>query len=481
MIVKFDDVATQLLAAAAAHFSPTRPAVQVAPEQPSPATMAFVGDVHRADTPAFEVSIYGNTQNAIVVQGVPFAQYWQRHDADSYVFHPMVWGRYIAQLDDADALNSLPALVEKTAHRLPNGGLAIYYPRHYPLNRMRGSELVYSAISQSEILCGLLRAEAKTGDPAIRATTDRVLAGLLYPFENGGVNLSDVAFLELPLFRANPEVILNGWLHALLNLNDLALARGRADIADRVARNLAFFATHHLAWYDSARHISRYSDTCPLRVEVEVEAADQSFAVYYDARSKDLPDIIAPLSDDPEDTLGSYVPRVTRQKPGRLAIGLTASGLFDTVVVSDRGFRLRYRTQVYAPENAAPRIGADRHERTAEELQTGLFAVRLGPDTPDVICGYPTNFSKANHKNFYHGQHIIALAYLSKFGAFENAELKSKLMSIALEWRQRTAHFTQRSLGDFEPLNKVLAAVNRGKFYHQAKTLADLRLSDYSK
>ena len=68
------------------------------------------------------------------------------------------------------------------------------------------------------------------------------------------------------LFRSNPEIILNGWLHALLHLNDYADCNEMMPaIASYVEKNLDFFADNHAVWYDEKRNISRYSDTSPQR------------------------------------------------------------------------------------------------------------------------------------------------------------------------------------------------------------------------
>ena len=97
------------------------------------------------------------------------------------------------------------------------------------------------------------------------------------------------------------------------------------------------------------------------------------------------------------------------------------------------------------------------------------------------MCGYPTNFSKSNNKNYYHGQHIVALKYLSKFGHFDNDKLKSDLAKISQTWRVNTKKYKYRQIKDFETLENVLIGINRGKLYTQAKKIEDLGLSEYDK
>ena len=97
-----------------------------------------------------------------------------------------------------------------------------------------------------------------------------------------------------------------------------------------------------------------------------------------------------------------------------------------------------------------------------------------------MIRGYPTNFAKANKKNFYHGQHVVALKYLAKTGAFENPDLKEQLVEISDSWFERTHDFKERHISDFEPLQKVLDSINRGKMLTQMKTIDQLDLQDWS-
>ena len=127
--------------------------------------------------------------------------------------------------------------IRKVGIELPNGGLAFYYPNHYPLNRMRGPDLVYSAISQSEILAGFLKLYQQSDTDASKLVLDRVKQAMFFNHLDGGIDLG-VAQLELPLFRSNPEIILNGWLHALLQLNDYAIVMNDSEIASYVENNL---------------------------------------------------------------------------------------------------------------------------------------------------------------------------------------------------------------------------------------------------
>jgi hypothetical protein len=127
--------------------------IKPAPFQPTEHDMRATIGIYDTGQGDFEFSMYGNNQSTIIVNGVPFARYWQLEDPNQYVFHPMVWGRYVFNnADNPDFRKNLPSISEQIGVSLPNGGLTFYYPNHYPLNRMRGPEIIYSAISQSEIL-----------------------------------------------------------------------------------------------------------------------------------------------------------------------------------------------------------------------------------------------------------------------------------------------------------------------------------------
>ena len=461
------------------YYAPVQGCATVDPVQPDEGSMAFTGRVLDTGAEDFTFTMYGNSQNTIVVDGVPFAQYWQLDEPDKYVFHPMVWGRYVFENDDPAFAARLPELVGRTGHDLPDGSVAFYYPNHYPLNRMSGPDLMYSAISQSELLAGFVAAADRSGSDEVARIAERVLGGLLFPYESGGVNLDGLALLEFPLFRSNPEIILNGWLHALLHLNDWAIVHDDAEAARILERNLEFLVSNHAVWYDGARNVSRYSDTSPFRAVLEGARDDQSYRVFFDARNGLLRDYVHAPVDDPDGEYSGYDTRFVSRKGRTATLGTTCSGLFDTVIASDAAFSLRFRPHVFDPTRATPSLGDGETIIESSEVGGGFHEVRIEAGTPGLICGYPTNFAKANGRNFYHGQHIVALSYLAAFGAFDDNALKDDLQSIAEEWRVRTAAYASRTLDDFEPLQVVLDSINRGKVLTQATTISELGLVEY--
>ena len=242
LLINQGEVSAAPLATAEACIAVTGTSEHVAmrPFQPRPDDMEFTGRIHDTGVEGFQFSMYGNSQKTILIEGVPFSRYWQLEDPNHFVFHPMVFGRFVFnQADKPDSGTDLARLTAKVGTALPdNGGTAFYYPNHYPLNRLSGPALVYSAISQSEILAGYLHHERVHPEEATEALTEAVKRALLYPYAKGGTQLEQVAFLELPLFRSNPEIILNGWLHALLHLNDYAQVKSDAAAARIVERHL---------------------------------------------------------------------------------------------------------------------------------------------------------------------------------------------------------------------------------------------------
>ncbi|MGI3127514.1 hypothetical protein [Nitratireductor sp. PBL-C9] len=435
----------------------------LAPFQPTTEQILFASKVFDLGERGFDFEMYGNGQKTILVEGVPFAQYWQLEDDKKYVFHPIVFGRYVFNsADDKVFQQNWKELVSKVGIELPNGGLAFYYPNHYPLNRMRGPDLVYSAISQSEVLAGFLRLHQELQSDETAEMLGKVRDALFFPHDQGGVDLG-VAQLELPLFRSNPEIILNGWLHSLLHLNDYAILMNDAQVASYVEQNLEFFADNHDAWYDHERFITRYSDTSPHRLVVTPEEAGQEFTAVYkpkDARLKSYE--IEPVLDL-ENRYSGFDVRVNAVNAdnGKITMSLTCSSLFDTYLTSDAAFSVMIRDGGYSPSRASPDASGEWQTIVSGEID-GREVAQISLDDKELICGYPTNFSKANGKNFYHMQHIVALRYLAETSAYQNDELDGRISEIAMAWLANNEKFQGEGL-EFEGPQKVLDSINRGK------------------
>ncbi len=454
--------------------------IQVVPAQPPADQLQVLDRVFDTGDSDFEFTMYGNSQATIVVDDIPYAQYWQLDDPSQYVLHPMVVGRYLFNnADRVGADNLVPSIISRIGTRLPNGGLAFYYPNRYPLNRMRGPDYMYSAISQSEILAGFMLMDQIEQSSESRERLDAVLEALFFGHSDGGVNLAGVAQLELPLFRSNPEVILNGWLHSLLHLNDYASVYGDAAVSAYVQGNLRFFADNAEVWYDEARSISRYSDTSPQRVILAPDSGVDGFEaqVVYVSTVPELSNYLVPLPVDLDDELGGFDDRIVglNSESGLITASVNCSGLFRTFVIGNDGFDLRVKDGGYDPVRASSSGEGSWHSRAAIESDVpGMFAGELSLDGEELICGFPTNFAKANGKNFYHIQHVVALLYLAQYGEFEDDELKVELAQIAGKWYRNSEQFQYRSLEDFERPQTVLDAINRGKLVIQVSDAESL-------
>ena len=73
----------------------TNKCVTPQPFQPNISDLEFVTNIYDTTDDNLEFKMYGHNQRVIVVNGVPFAQYWLRKEKTQHVFHPMIYGRYI--------------------------------------------------------------------------------------------------------------------------------------------------------------------------------------------------------------------------------------------------------------------------------------------------------------------------------------------------------------------------------------------------
>ncbi|WP_155987094.1 hypothetical protein [Thioalkalivibrio sp. ALE16] len=443
------------------------------PFQPSEQAMAYADKVVEIGVKSTDFEMYGNKQSVVLHHGVPYAKYWQNDNPNEYVFHPMVFGRWIYNQNVPEAISNA---LSKVSVDLPNGGVAFYYPNRYALNRMSGPHLMYSAISQSEILAGLLNQFKKTPTKQLDEALLKVLKGLMLPHDIGGVNLG-VAQLELPLFQSNPEIILNGWLHSLLHLNDYALVRADQDVAEYIHDNLVFFADNSDVWYDNKRKISRYSDTSPHRVVLDHVSDNAEYGVFYKAKDSRLSNYQVFPVRDYERVLSGFDVRILRQAGRRSTMGLTCSGLFDVYVYSRGEFTLKIRDDGYDPYRATPDGTGEWRELKSHALDGDLSAVKVSLsdyDDSELICGYPTNFAKQDGKNHYHTQHIMALIYLARTSSYDDPELDRRLIRIAKSWLHNNDIFLRKNDLVFASPQDLLNALNRGKVLKQFQNAEDI-------
>ena len=73
-------------------------------------------------------------------------------------------------------------------------------------------------------------------------------------------------FLELPLFYSPPEIILNGWLHALLNYGDYVTEFPNLENRAIWNRNIRYLVDLLPSFDDPENRISLYSNTTPLHL-----------------------------------------------------------------------------------------------------------------------------------------------------------------------------------------------------------------------
>jgi hypothetical protein len=427
----------------------------------------------------FSFSLYGNQQKTLLVNQIPFARYWQLEDEKAYVFHPMVLGRYVFSLHQNDKVETSAFLkeFERVATLLPNGGWAVYYPERYPLSRMLGPDWHYSAISQSEILSGFIKAGERR--PEFKKIAELILKGMLFSYENGGTNLSGVSLLEIPLFSANPEIILNGWIHALLHLADYDSLNPSKDINSLIIKNLEFMSENLHLWYDENLNISKYSDTSPQKIEIKPTSNNKidKIDVYYIAKNKKLSSYKHAITYDPKTKFGAFDTHIRNiSKDNTLTMYVNCSQFFDTVISAEKPFELNLFKNIYEVNRATPTY----NKKTPIVIKsfrsgTNLNYVRFGSKTQGLICGYPTNFKKANGKNYYHSQHIVGLLYLAHNVRSIPDNIKYTLIENAKKWYVNTLKYKQKKTADFASLQELLDGINRGKALNQ-ETKASLLL-----
>jgi len=378
-------------------------------EQPPRDLVEAISRVYRDEDKA-EVVLPKGTEglHIVLVDDVPFFPYWQGEEG-VYQFHPMGYGRFLSRLSCDGPVSKYLGAAVRTAHSLPNGGLLWYYPDNYRLNRFLGPDLTPSAISQGQILGAITHLDRQCG-LGLSHLARRTFLGLAFSYYEGGVNLENRALLEFPLFRSAPEIILNGWLHALLYLRQYADYYDDPQAKELLASNLNFLGQIIGSFHHEATGLSLYSDLSPYRIRIHHEGGPsrQLFA-FYRARIPDLSDLVFELAPIVHDTRSPYDNQIITQTEKTTDIWISCSQHYETYLVAEGApFSITFNTGEYSPSQATQGPGGEQVE-LASVQEGDYYVVHVTSVRDKLFCGYPTNFIKSG-ENYYHTYHIVALA-----------------------------------------------------------------------
>ncbi len=345
----------------------------------------------------------------VMIDDVPFYPYWQG-EAGKYAFHPMALGGFLARLGCDEPIERYVNAAIRMAHKLPNGGILWYYPDNYRLNRFLGPDLSPSAISQGQIL-GAITSLDKRCSLDLSNVARRVFLGLYFDYYRGGVNFENKALLEIPLFHSTPEIILNGWLHAILNLNNYVEYYGDSQAKKLILGNIRFLADSLENFHDEKSGLSLYSDLSPYRVRVHHEAEKRPrLTALYKARRDGLDDLAFDLKIIKHDTRSPYDNQIIREAKSFMDIWISCSRNYETFLVSNSPITVSFNTGEYSPYRSTPGTGGEQIELESIEVDD-YYSVHITSVRDKLFCGYPTNFSKMG-ENYYHTYHVVALASL---------------------------------------------------------------------
>lgn len=433
-------------------------------EQPTPELAEVISAVYSSSDKDVSV-IPESSKGFVLIDNVPFYHYWQ-DEVKRYVFHPMAYGTFLARLYCDEPVERYVDAAIATAQDLPNGGLLWYYPNNYRLNRFLGPDLSPSAISQGQILGGITSLDERC-QTDLSETARRVFLGLSFDYYDGGVNLEDRALLEIPLFRSAPEIILNGWLRALLNLNNYVEDYRDPRAKELLSANIRFLADSLENFHDEETGLSLYSDLSPYRVRVHHEAEKpHRLTVFYKARSDDLDDLAFDLKVIEHDTRSPYDNQIIRQTQVFTDIWISCSQNYETYLVSDRPVTLSFSTGEYSPRRSTPGTGGTRIELGSDSGER-YYVAHVTSVRDKLFCGYPTNFSKLG-ENCYHTYHVVALACLIVVADMPN-ETSASLRTWMERWIRVIESSDHPQELAFASYDKILSGLVR----HKTFTLTD--------
>lgn len=318
----------------------------------------------------------------IVSDGIPKAKYWQGED--KYIFHPMQAGRWLYNYPTYENYQSLLKISKKSK----NGGLLWYYPNEYKLLRMIGRE-VTSCISQAEFLTAF----NKLYD--LRIITKEEMMKVFLSFSSNEINYDD-SLLELPLKNNYPEVILNGWQHAVIRIIDFYKNTEIGfQFLQRTLRKMSELLIH---FDDEKNKISKYSNLSPYRLKISNYSNP---IVKYDTHH----------TFKLIDYVGSIYECCLKksEKSGIAYIGNPYN--CSPTIIDDSPFSIELYSGKYSPIHTTPTQGGKLIR--LQSVKSGEKHIISLKDC-ELFTGYPTPFTKNKNKNYYHVYHVVALGEIIK-------------------------------------------------------------------
>jgi hypothetical protein len=446
---------------------------------PDPALIESYTRIDESDT----ANIRHARGDKVFYREIPYSKY-----LGVLQFHPNRIGGYVA----ASKLNPRLAVTARNmldyAVELPNGGLALYYPKSIDTARLQVNEPIYSGIAQGQILAGftrLIRDQVPQNGPrSWHEIAERIALSLMFPFEQGGVCVDGKIILETPNFRACPETILNGWIDALIRFNDYLHFVPNRDFQEFYDRNLAALCELLPDFEDKNAHLSLYSNLCPYTFRIHVrrsraDARPPNVRVDYVPVKRGYAGYVIPALWNPGPELRNcvYENKIEASRAASLDVSLSVCSLYDTVITVDADCsHLSYDPGTYNETSTVPRRTLKTRSLAPSAGSGGTattFVVRAAED--GLMAGCPTNFIK-NSENFYHSYHIVALYELA-ITAADPAQRKI-LADCANRWLDYTKSSKHDHLigkASFAPPESFVKKITRFRALPHNHSLEELR------
>jgi len=439
-------------------------------EQPDAALVALISQVYNVEEgklmQAKEVPGLESVDAVITQDNIPLYPYWQGNPGE-YVFHPMAYGNFFSRIDCAVDIEPYLNALLRTAHRLPNGGLLWYYPDVFKLSRFMGPDLSPSAIGQGRLLGGIIQYSKRCG-ANLQSLARQIFKGLSYQYYEGGLNLENSALLEIPLFRSAPEVVFNGWLHAIFFIRDYIIYTKDIEAEKLLYKNYSFLSKSLPRYHDHRTGLSKYSDLVPYQVRLEPGGED--YRVLYIPQQEYRNTITNSLIFNliKYNSKSPYDNRIIKTNDAYAIAWIGCSSLYDTWIYREsKPFRLLIQTGLYSPKRATPDRGGEKI--VMESMPIGPYhAVNLSTIRKKLYCGFPTNFSKWGKENYYHIYHIVALACLLAMDQGQNftPQERQNIIFWVNKWMDAVIQHKREGF-QFTSYEKLLAELK----YHGACTL----------
>jgi hypothetical protein len=280
----------------------------------------------------------------------------------------------------------------------------------------------------------------------------------------------------MPSFSGPPEIILNGWLDAIMHIYDYSQISGDQEALSFFNDNVEFLAKVLPNFDAKESKLSRYSDLSPYRARIQLASAEdvKKLKILYRSKLQELPSIIVPLKmTEDKSNFSIYENQIVHQNGKTIHLWISCSQLYDTIIICNtNSMSAEIAKGVIDHQKATPgNIGEKFVFEAKKEDDISYIDIE---SNKNFICGYPTNFSKFGKFNYYHVYHVVGLMMIALADDVKPS-IRRSLLGYSFNWLEDIKNYEKTDKLLFYSTQAMLEDINENRSTVTFKSFEELR------